>query len=190
MERMLRRSFESCKGTDSWHTGSDTFRGRGSFHCSRSGNGNKRDKIWKSCWWRWNQTGDVESADCRRYSQVNASVSSCVEVWHNSQRDWQTGVIIPIFRKGDSKQCTNHRGISILSLPGKVYAKYLERKCREIVELKLEDDQCSFLPGHSTTDQIFTLKQIFEKSWECDKNLFECFVDLEKAYDQVPWNKL
>ena len=27
-------------------------------------------------------------------------------------RDWQTGVIIPIFKKGDRKQCTNYRGIS------------------------------------------------------------------------------
>ena len=54
-------------------------------------------------------------------------------------RDWQTGVIIPIFKKGDRKQCTNYRGISLLSLPEKVYAKCLERKCREIVESKLED---------------------------------------------------
>jgi len=34
-------------------------------------------------------------------------------------------VIIPIFKKGDRKQCTNYRGISLLSLPGKVYAKCL-----------------------------------------------------------------
>ena len=40
----------------------------------------------------------------------------------------------------------------------------LEKKCREIVESKLEDGQCGFRPGRSTTDQIFTLKQIFEKS--------------------------
>ena len=105
-------------------------------------------------------------------------------------RDWQTGVIIPIFKKGDRKQCTNYRGISLLSFPGKVYAKCLERKCREIVESKLEDGQCGFRPGRSTTDQIFTLKQIFEKSWEYGKDLFACFVDLEKAYDRVPRDKL
>ena len=55
---------------------------------------------------------------------------------------------------------------------------------------KLEDGQCGFRPGRSTTDQIFTLKQIFEKSWEYGKDLFACFVDLEKAYDRVPWDKL
>ena len=99
-------------------------------------------------------------------------------------------MIIPIFKKGDSKQCTNYRRISLLSLPGKVYAKCLQRKCREIVELKLEDGQCGFRPGRSTTDQIFTLKQIFEKSWEYGKDLFACFVDLEKAYDRVPRDKL
>ena len=35
-------------------------------------------------------------------------------------RNCQTGVIIRIFKKGDRKQCTNYRGISLLSLAGKV----------------------------------------------------------------------
>ena len=105
-------------------------------------------------------------------------------------RDWQTGVIIPIFKKGDCKKCTNYSGILLLSLPEKVYAKFLERKCQEIVEPKLEDGQCGFRPARSTTDQIFTLKQIFEKSWEYGKDLFACFVDLEKAYDRVPRDEL
>ena len=99
-------------------------------------------------------------------------------------------MIFPIFEKGDRKQCTNYRGISLLSFLGRVYAKCLERKCREIVKPKLNESQCGFRSGHSTTDQIFTLKQIFEKSWEYGKVLFVCFVDLEKAYDGVPRDKL
>ena len=116
----------------------------------------------------------------------------CQVAWKTGKtpKEWQTGVIIPIFKKGDRKQCTNYRGISLLSLPGKVYAKCLERKCRQIVEPILEDCQCGFRPGRSTTDQIFTLKQIFEKSWEYGKDIYACFVDLEKAYDRVPRDKL
>ena len=53
---------------------------------------------------------------------------SCVEVWQNP-RDRRTSVIISIFKKGDRKQCANYKGMSLLSLPRKVYAK-----CREIVE--------------------------------------------------------
>ena len=58
------------------------------------------------------------------------------------------------------------------------------------MESKLKDGQCGFRSGRSTIDQIFTLKQIFEKSWKYGKDLFPCLVDLEKAYDRVPRDKL
>ena len=39
-------------------------------------------------------------------------------------------------------------------------------------------------------DQIFALLQIFEKSWEYAKEVNACFVDLQKAYDHIPGDKL
>jgi len=71
-------------------------------------------------------------------------------------------VIIPIHRKEDRRKCIKYRGISFLSLCGKVYAKCLEERCREKFESKLDD--IHFRSGRSTTDQIYTLQQIFEKS--------------------------
>jgi len=44
--------------------------------------------------------------------------------------------------------------------------------------------------GRNTTNQIFTVKQIFEKPWEYGKDLFTCFVDLEKEYEWIPKEKL
>lgn len=39
-------------------------------------------------------------------------------------------------------------------------------------------------------DQIFCLRQIIEKCYERNRDLYLCFVDLEKAYDSIPRNKL
>ena len=52
----------------------------------------------------------------------------CKVAWKfgKAPRDWQTGVIILIFKKGDCKQRTNYRGISLLCVPGKLYAKCLK----------------------------------------------------------------
>ncbi|KAI3371488.1 hypothetical protein L3Q82_024072 [Scortum barcoo] len=46
--------------------------------------------------------------------------------------EWQTGVVVPLFKKGDRRVCSNYRGITLLSLPGKVYARVLERRIRPI----------------------------------------------------------
>ena len=69
-------------------------------------------------------------------------------------------------------------------------AKCLEKRCREINETKLNDNLCGFHPAHKTADKTFTPQKIFEKSWEYAKNVYTCFVDLERAYDRVPRENL
>ncbi|TWW59477.1 hypothetical protein D4764_06G0010070 [Takifugu flavidus] len=100
--------------------------------------------------------------------------------------DWQTGVVVPIFKSGNQRVCSNYRGITLLSLPGKVYARVLEKRIRLIVEPLIEEEQCGFRPGRGTTDHLFTLAGVLEGSWEFAQPVHMCFVDLEKAYDRVP----
>jgi len=50
---------------------------------------------------------------------------------HGGQEQYpHTGVVVPIFKKGDRRVCSNYRGITLLSLPGKVYVRVLERRLR------------------------------------------------------------
>ena len=71
--------------------------------------------------------------------------------------EWQTGVVVPIFKKGDRRVCANYRGITLLSLPGKVYSRVLERRLRPIVEPQIQEEQCGFCLGHGMVNQLFTL---------------------------------
>jgi len=90
-----------------------------------------------------------------------------VSYW--ASKDWQTGVIIPINKKGYRSECTKWQGISLLNLFGKLYERCLEEKCGEIIELKLVYTQRGFCPGRSTTEQIFTLQKIWEIVRECQR---------------------
>ena len=55
----------------------------------------------------------------------------CQMTWKlgKTPKDWQTGEIIPIYKKGDRKECTNYQKISPFCFQGKVYATCLESKC-------------------------------------------------------------
>jgi len=45
--------------------------------------------------------------------------------------------------------------------------------------------KCGFRQNRSTTDQIFIIRQLFQKSWEYNKELHVIFVDFQKAYDSI-----
>ena len=99
--------------------------------------------------------------------------------------DWQKAMIVPIHKKGSKTQCKNYRGISLLSIPGKVYASVLEKRIRAVTERKVLEEQGAFRKGRSCVEQLFIVKQLGEKIIEKNKRMLIIFVHLEKAYDRV-----
>ncbi|KAK3549912.1 hypothetical protein QTP86_015528 [Hemibagrus guttatus] len=112
----------------------------------------------------------------------------CNIVWRSGTvpLDWATGVVVPLFKKGDRRVCSNFRGITLLSLPGKVYSRVLERRFQPLIEPQIQEEQCGFRPGCGTLYQLYTLHRVLEGSWEFAQPVHMCFVDLEKAFDCVP----
>jgi len=47
-------------------------------------------------------------------------------------------------------------------------------------------NQFGFMPGRSTIEAIFLLRQVMERHRELKKVLHMVFMDLEKAYDKIP----
>ena len=113
-------------------------------------------------------------------------------VWNQGiiPTDWEVGVILPIYKKGDSRDCANYRGITLLSVVAKLYEDILNKRLKDILETQLDEAQCGFRKGRSVHDQIFIVKQIIEKTNKQNKNAYLTFIDLEKAFDRVNRNKI
>jgi|SRR6218665_1381713 len=87
----------------------------------------------------------------------------CNRVWTKEKvpEDWKEGIIIPI-PKGDLRECTTWRGITLILTPGKVMTVILLNQIRNAVDEKLSQEQAGLRPGRSCCEQIFTLAQIIE----------------------------
>lgn len=55
---------------------------------------------------------------------------------------------MPLYKKGDAKNCNNYRGISLLSAVEKTYEFIIERRLRSKIERTLEEEQSGFRKGY------------------------------------------
>ena len=79
--------------------------------------------------------------------------------------DLRSAVIVPLHKgKGEMIKCKNYRGISLLSVVGKIYADILVDRVRSVTGGLIDDEQGGFRAGRGYVDQIFTLIQIDEKA--------------------------
>ncbi|VDP13630.1 unnamed protein product [Heligmosomoides polygyrus] len=103
----------------------------------------------------------------------------------NKPVDWRNSTIVPIFKqKGDASECSNYRGIKLISHTMKNYERLVDSRLREMVPIS--QVQWDLMPERSTTDVIFIACQVMEKYQENQKLCYLAFLDLEKAHDRLP----
>jgi len=104
--------------------------------------------------------------------------------------EWKESHLTTIFKKGDRNKCDNYRGIAVTNTVSRVYGKILKMKIEKEYQNNEAEEQAGFRSGRSTIDHLFTITQIIEKKVAYDQELHLLFVDIKKAYDSVPLNKL
>ncbi|XP_063590147.1 uncharacterized protein LOC134767028 [Penaeus indicus] len=108
--------------------------------------------------------------------------------WHDAAfpADMKNATIVTLYKqKGDKGDCNNYRGISLMSVTGKTFARVLLPRLQKIADRIYPESQCGFRSGRSTADMIFSVRQIQEKCREQNRPLHMAFVDLTKAFDMV-----
>ena len=66
----------------------------------------------------------------------------------------------------------------------KIWERVLYERLKHVTEV--DKNQFGFVPRKSTIMAIFIFRQLQENFLEKKKKLYQIFVDLEKAFDEVP----
>ena len=110
------------------------------------------------------------------------------KVWFSKQlpKIWLEGTILPLWKsKGSRADCSTYRGITLLSIPAKVFARVLLVRIRNHLLSKQRPEQSGFTPGRSTMDRILALRLLAERRREYRQPLFVAYVDLKAAFDSL-----
>ena len=77
-------------------------------------------------------------------------------------QDLKDADIIHLFKgKGDRQLCDNHRGVSLLSIAGKILARIMLNCLVAYLEIGLlPESQCDFHKGHRTIYMILAVRRL------------------------------
>ena len=90
-------------------------------------------------------------------------------------QDMRDAKIVTLFKnKGDRSDCNNYRGISLLSVVGKVFARVVLARLQILADRIYPGSQCSFRSGRSILDMIFSVRQLQEECREQQQQLLFC----------------
>ena len=98
----------------------------------------------------------------------------CQEIWKTQEwpQDWKRSILIPIPKKGSTKECSNYQTVALISHASKVVLKILHARLQHYANLELPDVQTGFRKGRGIRDQIANIHWITEKAREFQKNIY------------------
>ena len=88
----------------------------------------------------------VELFQILKDDAVKVLHSICQQIWKTQQwpEDWKRSVFLPIPKKDNAKDCSNHRTIALISHASKVMFKILQVRLQQHVNSELPDVEAGF----------------------------------------------
>ena len=129
----------------------------------------------------------AELIKCLGEEGVSMMWQMCKKIWKTGKwsTDWRRAVFVTLPKKGNLKECSNHRTISLISHASKVLLKIINGRMKNKIKEEVSVMQAGFRAGRGTRDHILNLKNIMEKYRDHKLPLYLCFIDYSKAFDCV-----
>ena len=101
--------------------------------------------------------------------------------------EWARGLVVPIPKTTDGSKIENYRGISLMSIVGKVFISVLNTRIKRWMESNkvIVEEQAGFREGHAAVDQVFVLWEVMQRQKRRKKPYYLAFLDIKRAYDVV-----
>lgn len=105
---------------------------------------------------------------------------------------WNTLAITPVHKKGDPTLAKNYRSIWVMGPFAKLFMSCINRYLTSYSEINglRAPTQAGFRPKHRREDLALALDLAIDRARATRKELALAFIDLEKAFDRVPRDKL
>ena len=109
-----------------------------------------RKHHYEQSWWRWwNFCWAVSNPE--RWCCESAALNMPANLENSAVATGQEkSVFIPVPRKGNAKECSNHHTIALISHSTKVNLKILQARLQQYVNQELPDVQAGFRKGRGT----------------------------------------
>ena len=106
--------------------------------------------------------------------------------------DWKIAYITSIHKKGLRNAAGNYRPVSLTSTVVKLMESIIKSSIFNhlISNNLISSSQFGFLPGHSCSTQLLYVMDIITSSLDHGLSVDVIYLDLQKAFDSVPHNRL
>ena len=123
---------------------------------------------------------------------IKAITDLCNKIYNTGviPSDLNDSVFVRLPKKAKATDCNEYRTLSLISHVFKVLLRVILLPNRSTIEKELSETQSGFISGKGTREGIFNMRTICERYLDVNKKVFACFIDYEKAFDQVNHEKL
>ena len=96
---------------------------------------------------------------------------------------WRKGLIVNLFKGGDTADTDNYRPITLLCTVGKLFCRIINN--RFVKHITLHEGQAGFVKGESCADNLYCVSEVLMQRHQQRTPTYALYLDVKKAFDTV-----